>query len=76
MTEEKAEEEREKIKTKSPKCAGMHVGSSRKVNQRDMGWMANSVVDLGRDLSVLNDVISLFFLLHCAACLFDPNFYF
>ena len=39
-------------------------------------WMANSVVDLGRDLSVLNDVISWFFLLRCAACLFDPIFSF
>ena len=34
--------------------------------------LANSVVDLGKDLSALNDVISLFFLLHCAACLFGP----
>ena len=37
MTEEKAEEEREKIKKKSPKGAGMHAGSYRKVSQRDMG---------------------------------------
>ena len=37
MKEEKAEEEREKTKKKSPKGAGMHAGSSRKVSQRDMG---------------------------------------
>ena len=38
LTEERAEEEeREKIKKKLLRSAGMHAGNLRKVSQRDMG---------------------------------------